>query len=158
MKLKIKQVFLSFIDTYNIFDENNQIIYKMKDLKTLGCVVYDRNNIEIARIEKVNNLVINDFYFIKEGEKIGELLEETTLTIPTYKSPTKNWKVIFNFFGETKYKIIDENNQVIMTAKRNLLHITYNCDLILKDSEDIFYCIMIALALCSKKIKRRRHQ
>ena len=156
MKIKIKQKFYSFTHTYEFLDENNNIIYIMKDFSNFGSEVYNNENQLILKIKKVKNMIIDDFYFIQNDKKIAELLEETTLTVPTYSFPIKNWKVLLNFCGETKYKVVDENNEIIMTSNKNLFHITKNYDIEIKKEEDLIYCIMIACALCSRKIRSRR--
>lgn len=78
MKLLFKQRFFSWFDSYDIYNEDGQIIYQVEGRLSWGhkLVIYDQNGNEVGTVlEKVMTL-LPKFEIYKNNEYIGCLSKE----------------------------------------------------------------------------------
>ncbi len=78
MKLLFKQRFFSWFDSYDIYNEDGQIIYQVEGRLSWGhkLVIYDQNGNEVSTVlEKVMTL-LPKFEIYKNNEYIGCLSKE----------------------------------------------------------------------------------
>lgn len=150
MKLYVKQKFLSLADSYNVYDENNQVFYYIK-----GNVFTITNRMEM--FDKNNNLL----YIIKH--KIFDIL-------PTINIFDYNKKLIFNVkkkftILKPKFKVnflnndyyiegdilswnfkVYKKNEVIGHVKKKIINFTdtYEIDTI-DEERDLMVCLTVCI-------------
>ena len=86
MKLLFKQRFFSWFDSYDIYNEDGQVIYQVEGKLSWGhkLVIYDQNGNEVGTVlEKVMTL-LPKFEIYKNNEYIGCLSKELSFFTPHY--------------------------------------------------------------------------
>lgn len=156
MRLYIRQKLLRLTDTYDIYDENGNKKYFAECDFTLflhKLRVYDRNE-EFGLVQQELNLFMPKFSFYMNNEYLGDILKEFTLFYPSYRMDFNGWRIDGDFF-DLDYQVVDQNNNVIMRFKKELLSFTdeYYLDIIDERYERL--CVLITLAvdmaICSQK-------
>lgn len=88
MKLLFKQRFFSWFDSYDIYNEDGQVIYQVEGKLSWGhkLVIYDQNGNEVGTVlEKVMTL-LPKFEIYKNNEYIGCLSKELSFFTPHYNT------------------------------------------------------------------------
>ena len=149
MKILLKQRQKFGEITYDLFDENNNVIYVVtRKIVSFGenYTIYDKNENNIAKIKQ--NLGFNkgcfDFFY---DSKIDTISRKNQFLIPKYELKNKQWLIKQNCLGN-KYFVYDENNKLIMDISIKMLTLIYNANInIYINDDNIFICIMTALSL-----------
>lgn len=151
MRLKFKQKFFSWLDSYNIYDENENIVYKVKGEISVGhqLRIYDKDDNEVGLVKEKNLKMQPEFILYKGDKEIGTINQEFTVAKPKYTLPFNNWTVEGDIF-EWNYKVVDDEENVIMRAQKVYgLTDTYEIDV--KEKKNALYAVMIMLAIDAEK-------
>lgn len=155
MKLLFKQRIFSWIDSYDIYDENGNTVYIVKGQISFGhrLKIYDAANKEIG-ILKERVLTWLPIFDIYEGEnKIGSISKEMTLFKPKYDIDFNGWHVEGNYM-EWDYTITDRNGGTVATVSKELFKLsdTYVLDIV--NPQDALHVLMFVLAIDAEKCSR----
>lgn len=159
MKFYLKEKILTWFDSYNIYDENDNIAYIVKGELSWGHQVriYDKNNKEIGLIkEKIFNLLPKFILYDANGNEIGTIDKQLTFFKHKYTLSCNDWTVSGDFFG-WDYEVTDSNDQVIMTASKELLRFTDNYEINVLNKKNSLLSIMIVLAIDLEKCGNNRN-
>ena len=150
MKLIIKQKILSWFDSYNVYDENNNVIYIIKGKLAWGhkFIICDSFGNELGIIKEKFFSFPPKFEIYKNNEKIGVIKQKLTILKPKYYCDLKNYEVEGNFW-ELQYKI-KKDSKVIATIDKKLFAWgdTYVID---TSEEDSFNVLLITVAIDAAK-------
>ena len=159
MKLRFKQRFFSWLDSYDIYDEYGNVVYMVKGQLSLGhCLnIYDANNHHVATLkEQLFTFFVKKFNIYVQGEYIGNIEKEFTFFVPSFYFPYKNWRIEGELF-EWDYEIKDQNQRLVATASKELFRFTDAYVIDVFKEEDALYALMVVLAIDAEKCARDRH-
>lgn len=148
MKYFFKQRLISWFDSYDIYDENNEIAFVVKGELSLGhqLRVFDKNNQEIGLLkEKLLTFLPKYYMYDNNGNQIGLIEKELSFLKPKYKLTCNDWKVTGDFWS-WNYKVEDLSNEIIMTAQKKLALTDQYC-LDVPNEKNSLLCLMIVLAI-----------
>ena len=156
MKLYIRQKLLRITDTYDIYDESGRKKFYAECDFTLflhKLRVYEGNE-EFGLVQQEFNLFTPKFSFYMNNEYLGDILKEFTFFYPSYHMDFNGWRIDGDFF-DLNYNVYDQNDNIIMTFKKEFLSFTDEYYLDIKDEKYERLCVLIALAvdmaICSQK-------
>lgn len=155
MKLLFKQRAFTWFDSYNIYDENENIVLRIKGEFSIGhqLRIYDSNNKEVGLVKQIITLLLPRFIIYENGIEIGEIRKELSFMKPKLFLTCNDWKVEGNIF-EWNYQVVDSNNNIIMKAYKILLNFTDTYEIDVEDDKNALYAIMIVLAIDAAKCDR----
>lgn len=121
MKLYIKERLFAWNETYDVYDELGDCIYKgLSDLSTFGhkINVYNASDV-IGHIEQKLYTELPKFELYLHNEYIGELTKQFTYFKPYYTIDGLNWSVKGDFFAHD-YTVYDENENEVFSIYREI--------------------------------------
>lgn len=157
MKLLFKQRFFSWFDSYDIFDEDGNIVYVVKGKLSWGhCLkIFDARGNELGMVKEKIITLLPKFEIYANGKVLGSISRELTLFKPAYHFDFNGWRIQGNFV-EWNYTISDHTGSVIATISKQLLRFTDTYVLDIKNSKDALYVLMFALAIDAEKCTREK--
>lgn len=152
MKLLFKQRFFSWLDSYDIFDENGTRIFTVKGVLAWGhCLkIFSDDDRELGMVrERLLTFLRPRFDITIAGEAAGVLTKEFTLFRPRFTLDFRNWEIIGDWL-EWNYRIISGAETVASLHKR-LWQFTDTYEIDLKHPEDALSALAVALAIDAVK-------
>lgn len=150
MKLIMKQKIVSWFDSYNVYDENDNVVFIVKGKFAWGhkFVIYDSNGNELGCIKEKILSWLSTFEIYRDNKKIGQIKRELTLFKPKYIFELGNYEIVGNIW-ELKYQI-KKNGVVVASVNKKLLSWTdtYSIE---TNAEDAFNVLLITLAIDADK-------
>ena len=95
MKMLIKQRFFSWFESYDVYDENDEVLYVCKGQFSWGHTlkVLDQNERELGMIKEKVWSFLPKFEVYKNDILIGTIAKEFTLFKPKFNIDYNSWKV-----------------------------------------------------------------
>ena len=150
MKLILKQKIFSLMDSYDIYDEYDQVVYTVSSRLSWGhkLDVYDPSGHCLATIKEEIltfmprfTIYINHHYIFKFHKKI--------CLFHKYIIVYKNRSIIRNFMN-WNYTISDSYHE-IATISKELFHFTDVYVIDVHNSQDALYALLVVLAIDAEK-------
>lgn len=120
MQLMIKQRVFSLVDTYDIYDENQNVKYKVKaKFFSVGhkLTVTDAQDRVIAEIKQKLISIMPTFYVEQNGNLLGTIKQKMSMFRPKYELDYKGWKVEGDFM-HWNYDVYGPLGQIIHIRKK----------------------------------------
>ncbi len=155
MKLLFKQRFFSWLDSYDIYDENGNTVYTVEGKLSLGhCMhVYNVHHEHIATLKQELLTFMPRFSVYMQDEYVGSISREFTFFKPSYQIDYKGWSVQGDFM-EWDYQIHDHAGVVAVVSKELFQWTdTYVIDVV--DPDDDLAALMLVLAIDAEKCSRK---
>ena len=159
MKLYFKQRFFSWFDSYDIYNESQEVVYTVKGQLSWGhCLnIYDAYGEHVATLkEQLFTFFVKKFNIYVRDVYIGNIEKEFTFFVPSFFFPYKNWRIEGELF-EWDYEIRDQNGILVATASKELFRFTDTYVIDVKKEEDAIYALMVVLAIDAEKCSRNNH-
>lgn len=155
MKLIFKQKAFSFLDSYNIFDENEQVVFTVKSRFSIGrhFQVYNSKGRMVGELRQRLISLMPTFAIFIKGIFAGYVKKEFSFFKPTYIVDYLDWYVAGNLF-EWDYTIKKETGEVIATIQKELFKFTDTYVIDVVDEEDALPAVMLVLAIDAEKDQR----
>ena len=157
MKLLFKQRFFSWLDSYDIFDENGNTVYSVEGQLSWGhCLhIHDSHGTHVATLkEKVLTFLPRfELYLGDELEYLGCIQKEFTLFKPAFDIDFNGWHIDGDFW-EWDYQIIDGGGSLIATVTKELFNWTDTYYIDVENPQDALYALMLVLAIDAEKCSR----
>ena len=156
MKLLFKQRFFSWLDSYDIYDENENTVYVVKGQLSWGhCLkIFDSFGWELGMVKERVFTFLPKFE-IYEGERmIGSICKELTFFKPRYNIDFNGWHIEGNW-AEWDYTITDGAGNTVAVISKELFHMTDTYVLDIVDPADALYVLMFTLAIDEEKCSRQ---
>ena len=152
MKLFFKQRFFSWFDSFDIYDENGNMVFEVKGQLSWGHLlkIYNKNYEYVGKVKERVITFLPKFEIYEEDVYIGEIKKELTLFKDRFILDFNNWKVSGDIF-DWNYEVKDNNGNLIMTAKKEIFRLTDTYVLDIVDEKNKLYCLMIVLAIDAAK-------
>ena len=150
MKLVVKKKIFALTDTYNVFDENENLKYQIvADIVSAGVKyrLFDTNKKEIAIIESKVATLLPEYIITINGVEVDHIKCLVSLAVPKYEFINKGYIVTADV-THFNYEVKDKNEKVIATLKKEQFKLssTYNINVNVEDSvlEIILFVIAIS--------------
>jgi len=152
MRLLFKQRFFSWLDSYDIYDENGNVFFTVKGKLDWGhrLDIYDRNDNYIGRIKEKIMTFLPRFEMYMGEQYIGQITKEFTLFKPVFSLDCNGWRVNGNWL-EWDYTVSDTGGREVMTASKQLLNWTDTYIIDVASPQDALISLMIVLAIDAAK-------
>ena len=154
MKYRLKQRFLSWFDSYDIYDENGEVAFTVEGKLGFGhnFEVYDSCHNLIGEIRQRLLTWMPTFEIYKNGESVGCIKKELTFFRPKFTIDYRNWEMKGDIW-EWDYEIYSSDS-LIATCQKELFNFTdtYVFDVVNYDDVDDVLMIVVAIdaAKCSQ--------
>ena len=152
MKLYIKRKLLSLFESYNVLDEHNNVVYKIKWHIALRhqLRIFNANNVQVGFIEKkIISLLPSYILYDEQGHKTGFINKRLSLLRPKYILKYNNWKITGNIL-ELNFRVTDSNN-LIMIVRKKIFHLVDCYEIEIPNEEYLLLSLMIVLAINTDK-------
>ena len=120
MQLLIRQRVLAITDTYDVYDENGQPRYEVRDeLFRMGhqIHVYDKQTgREIGSIHQRLFPLLPEFEIVVNGQLCGTIRKEFSFLSPRYAVDYRGWYVEGDFLG-WDYRVLQGNLEIMAISK-----------------------------------------
>ena len=157
MKLLFRQRVFSWLDSYDVYDENGNKVYEVKGQIAWGhCQkIFDNNGKELGKIQEQKIAITPTFTVSTGGKKIGQIKRKMVSFLrPSYDINYNGWKLDGNI-TEWNYKIKDSNNNIIATIRKELLNLTDTYSLDIVNPNDALSVLMFVIAIDAEKSSRK---
>lgn len=155
MKLLFKQRFLSWFDSYDIYNEDGRVEYRVEGQFSWGhrLHIHNRYDEHIATLQQRVFTFLPAFDLYIGDQQIGTIQKEFSFFTPSYILDCKGWHIEGEFL-EWDYEIKDQSGSVVATASKELFNWTDTYVIDAKNSEDALFVLMVVLAIDAEKCSR----
>lgn len=155
MKLILKEKILSILDSFNVYDENDDIYFKVKGKVALAhkTAIYDAKDREVGMVKEKIIDILPTFNLYKDGEKVGECKKKLTVIKPKFEIDFNGWDIKGNWL-EWDYSIVDASGRTVAVISKKLLRLTDTYVIDVKDEADALDALMVVLAIDAEKCRR----
>lgn len=156
MKLLFEQRFFSWFDSYDIYDEEGNTVYRVEGKLGWGHLLHilDANGNHIGTVKEVVWTFFPKFKLYMHDQFIGTIYKEFSFFKPHFHIDYNGWKVSGEIF-EWDYQIIDETGNIIAEINKQLFKLTDTYVIDVKDANDALVCLMVALSIDAEKCSRK---
>lgn len=155
MKLLFKERLFSWLDSYDIFDEYGEVVYRVEGQLSFGHTLhindaYDRH---IGTVKQVLLSWLPKFEIYENDVLKGYIEKELTFFKAKYHLDFLGWHIDGDLF-EWDYQILDEQDEVIATITKELFNFTDTYSIEITKKENALYALMVVLAIDAEKCSR----
>ena len=153
MRLLFKQRLFSWFDSYDIYDEDGNVVYEVKGQLDWGhCLKVYQSNVHLATIKHVLLTFIPIFEIYKDDQYVGSISKEFSFFVPRYNIDFNGWHIEGDIF-EWDYQIYD-GSKVIASISKELFNLTDTYVLNIIDPKDALDVLAFVLAIDVEKCSR----
>ncbi|MBO7176169.1 MAG: LURP-one-related family protein [Clostridia bacterium] len=155
MKLLFKQRFFSWFDSYDIFDENENVLFSVEGQLSWG----HRLHILNAKGEHVGTVKQRVMTFLPRfelyfGEEyVGCITKEFSFFRPNFSVDHNGWSIDGDFL-EWDYQILDSAGALVAEVSKELFRMTDTYVIDVVREEDALSALMVVLAIDAEKDSR----
>lgn len=155
MKLLFKQRLFSWLDSYDIYDENENTVFYVKGKLSWGhCLqIYDTFDHHIGTIKEEVLTFLPKFNMYVQDEYIGRIYKEFSFFKPVFHIECNDWTIQGDWL-EWDYQIIDANENLVATISKDVFHLTDTYILDIVNPQDALYVLMVVLSIDAEKCSR----
>ena len=163
MKLVLKQRILSWFDSFNIYDEDGNIYFKVKGKLAWGhkLVIYDAAGNEVGMVREKIIDILPHFNLFKDGEKVGCISKKLTVLRPKFKIDFRDLDVDGDWM-QWDYSIRDKRGRQVARIYKKLLRLVDTYVIDVADEDDALDALMVVLAIdvekCSAEHKEEKRE
>ena len=152
MKILFKQRFFSWLDSYDIYDEEGRTAYTVEGKLSWGhrLEIYGPAGDHLGTVKEEVLTLLPRFALYAGEEYLGCIRKEFALFHPRFTLDCNGWEVEGSFL-EWDYAVTDPAGRTVMAASKELLHWTDTYVLDIARPEDALLCLMIVLAIDAAK-------
>ena len=156
MKLLFKQRLFSWFDSYDIFNENGEVVYIARGQLSWGhCIkIFDTFDTELATVKQKLFTLLPRFELYYGQSYIGNISREFAFFKPRYNIDFNGWRVEGNVF-EWDYRIYASDGRTVGTVTKELFNWTDTYSIEIYDSNDALQVLMLVLAIDAEKRSRK---
>ena len=152
MKLYFKQRFMTFLDSYDIYDEAGQTVYTVESELAWGRLMHVRGSSGnyLASLKRKMWTMLPTFLAYIGPNYAGTIKKEFTMMKPRYTVDYKGWRVEGNFMG-FDYTVEDAAGQLVAVASKELFHLTDRYCIDVLNPDDALDVLLLVLAIDADK-------
>lgn len=158
MKLLFKQRMFSWFDSYDVYNEESEVLYIVKGELAWGHLlrIYDENGNEVGMLKEKILTFLPKFEIYMGNQCVGSIKKEFTLLKPRFNIDFNGWQIKGDWF-EWNYQILDSNNRLVATISKELWNWTDTYTIDVVNEKDAVYALMIVLAIDAEKCSRNNN-
>lgn len=155
MRMLFKQRMFSWFDSYDIYDEQGNVLFIVKGQFSWGhCLhILTPEGVHIATVKQVIWTFLPRFELYLGDDMIGELKKELTFFRPMYNVEALGWNAEGDFF-EWDYSVIDRQGELVAQIRKQLFNWTDTYIIDVQDEADALGVLMFVLAVDAEKCSR----
>ncbi len=155
MKLLFKQRFFSWFDSYDIYDEDGNVVYTVEGQLSWGhCLkISDAIGNYLGTLKERVFTWLPKFEIYIGDDYVGSICKEFSFFHPRFNIDCKGWSVEGSVF-EWDYNIIDSNGMHVAAVSKELFNWTDTYAIDVENPEDSLYVLMLVLAIDAEKCSR----
>ena len=155
MKLLFKQRFFSWLDSYDVYDENGNTMFMVEGKLDWGHRLHILNSYgeHIGTVKQVVLTFLPKFELYVGETCVGTICKEFTFFVPSFTVDVKNWSVEGELF-EWDYTIRDGVGRSVAVISKELWNFTDTYSIDVANEEDALYALMVVLAIDAEKCSR----
>ena len=155
MRLLFKQRIFSWLDSYDITDEDGNKVYEVKGQLAWGhCLkIFDAYGSELGMVKEKILTFLPKFEIYENGRYLGCINKEWTFFKPKYNIEYKGWHVDGNWL-EWDYTITGAGGSRIASISKEYFHLSDTYVLDIANPDDALYVLMFVLAIDAEKCSR----
>lgn len=155
MKLLFKQRFFSWLDSYDVYGEDGDVLYRVEGQLSWGhCLkIFDGEDREVGTVKERVLTFLPKFEMYLRDEYVGCICKELSLFTPRFSIDCNGWQVRGDFF-EWDYDIRSAEGGLVATVSKQLLNWTDTYVIDVVNPADALGVLMLALAIDAEKCSR----
>jgi uncharacterized protein YxjI len=155
MKLLFKQRVFSWLDSYDIYDEQGNTVYTVRSKLAWGhCLkIFDSVGNELGTVRERVLTFLPKFEVYLGEQYLGCIAKELTLFKPKYDIDYNGWHINGNFW-EWDYEIIDGAGKPVAFISKELFHLSDTYVIDVQNPENALTALMFVLAIDAEKCSR----
>lgn len=155
MKLLFKQRFFSWLDSYDIYDEQGNTVYTVEGKLAWGhCLhILDAYGEHIGTVKEVVLTFLPKFELYVRERYVGCISKEFTFFRSRFNIDCNGWEIESEFM-EWDYEITDGAGGLVATVSKELFHMTDTYVIDVERREDTLMALMVVLAIDAEKCSR----
>lgn len=155
MKLLFKQRMFSWFDSYDIYDENGNVLYQVKGQLSWGhCLkIYDAYGRELGTVQEKIFTFLPKFEIYIDNQYRGCISKEFTFFKPRFQIDYNGWNMEGDWF-EWDYQIQDAYGRHVADVSKELFRLTDTYVIDVADPENALEVLMLVLAIDAEKCSR----
>ena len=156
MRLLFKQRLFSWFDSYDIFNEAGETLYRVKGQLAWGhCLkIFDAFDNEIGTVKEKIFTFLPKFEIYLRDQYIGCISKEFTFFVPKYNIDYNGWHVDGDLW-EWDYEIHDEFDQSVAHISKEIWNWTDTYTIDVHQEKDALNALMLVLAIDAEKCSRK---
>lgn len=155
MKLHFKQRFFSWFDSYDIYNEQGEVVYTVEGKLSWGhCLhILDAAGNHIGTVQERVLSFLPKFEIYVGEQYVGCIRKEFSLFVPRFTVECNNWQVDGNFM-EWDYEVTALSGAPVARISKELFNWTDTYDIDVERPEDALCVLMLVLAIDAEKCSR----
>ena len=156
MKLILKQKLFSILDSFEVYGEDGNTVYKVKSELALGhkLKILNAQGETVGEVKQKLIAITPTFELHENGKKIGALKKKLfKLFGSAYTIEELGWTAKGNF-TEWNYSIEDSNGNRVATIGKQLLNLTDTYAIDVANPQYALYALMFVIAIDAEKCSR----
>ncbi|MBO5065724.1 MAG: LURP-one-related family protein [Clostridia bacterium] len=156
MKLLFKQKAFSWFDSYDVFNEHDEAVYKVKGQLSWGhCLkIFDAQGNEIGTVKERIISFLPKFEMYLGENYLGCIKKEFSFFTPKFTIECNNWQVEGDFF-EWDYSITDTNGNTVATVSKDVFRWTDTYVIDVENPQNVLEVLMLVIAIDAEKCSRK---
>lgn len=155
MKLRFRQRFFSWFDSYDIYSEAGETVYTVKGELSWGHLlrIYDARGEELGAVKEQVMTWLPKFEMYLGDRYIGCIRKEFSFFRPRFRVDCNGWQVEGDWF-EWDYRIVNAAGQSIAAVSKELWNWTDTYVIDVVRPEDALCVLMLVLAIDAEKCSK----
>ena len=147
---------MSFLDSYDIFDENGETIYTVEGKLAFGhCFhILDKAGNHIGTVKESVLAFLPRFDIYIDNIHQGSIRKEFTLFKPKFTMDFKDWQINGDFM-EWEYSIINTSGEEIASVSKEIFNFTDTYSIDVKNTENALSALLVVIAIDAEKCSNR---
>lgn len=152
MKLLFKQRMFSWLDSYDIYNEWGETVYRVEGKLSWGhCLkIYDVRGRELGTVKERVLTFLPQFEIYLGERQVGCITKELSFFRPKFSIDCNGWRVEGDWMG-WEYTILNYNGQQIAQVSKQLLQWTDTYVIDVDHPDNALCALMLVLAIDAEK-------
>ncbi len=156
MKLLIKQRFFSWLDSYDVYREDETTAFRVEGKLAWGhkLEIQDSQGRPLGTVREELFTFLPRFALYVGDNCIGCVRKEFSFFKPVYSLDVQGWTVEGDWLG-WDYRVLDGQGRMVMQLSKELFHWTDTYVLDIVHERDELLCLMVVLAIDAANCSNR---
>ena len=152
MKLIFKQRFMTWLDSYDIYDEAGNIVYTVNGEMSWTKLLHVRgaNGGYLASVRRTGWTWRPAFEIYVGPNYMGQIRRMNSFGAPRYDISFRGWQAVGDFMG-FDYAISDHTGRTVAVVSKELFKLTDTYIIDVADPDDSLYALLLVLSIDMEK-------